>query len=151
VKRTIVFGLSLLVVGTSHVMAQNCVNASTAGMTAGQMNTLISNKYACANFSPTEHWNELHASAAGHGNVLDYKKGPTDPIDPSDTAGHPTGTFTLANGPGGAQGPGTITYTYPSGSFGYYIVDNLSHPQYSFCGESGGAPQLAVTISPSHC
>ena len=149
--RAFVCGLSLVALGAGHALAQTCTNASTAGLTARQLLAVVSNQYVCADITPTQHWNELHASASGRGNVLDYKKGPTDPVDPSDTPTHPTGTFALSNGVGGAQGPGIITYTYGSGSYGYYVVDNLTHPQYSYCGESGGAPNLAVTISPTHC
>ena len=150
VKRIVLLGVVLSACGAGQAAAQDCTSASTAGMTPLQIKNLVSNQYACANFSPTEHWNELHNSSSGSGYVLDYKQGPTDPVDPSDTPSHPTGTFAIS-APTGAQSPGVITYTYGSSSFGYYVVDNLTHPQYSFCGESGGAPQLAVTVQASHC
>jgi hypothetical protein len=150
-KRIIVFGIVAMAAVAGQANAQNCATATTAGLTAGQIKTLVSNKYACANLSATEHWNELHNSSTLSGNVLDYKKGPTDPIDPSDTAGHPTGQYKIAIGPGGVQGPGTVTYTYGSLVYSYYIVNNMGAPLYSFCGASGGSPQLAVTVQAGHC
>jgi hypothetical protein len=150
VNRIILFGIALSAFGAGQAAAQNCTTASTAGLKANKISSLIANQYACADLSATEHWNELHNSASGSGSVLDYKKGPTDPVDPSDTVSHPTGTFSIT-APSGDANPGVITYTYPSGSFGYYVVNNLTPPLYSFCGESGGAPQLAVTIQATHC
>jgi hypothetical protein len=150
VKRLIVFAFLLAAPGIGHAIAQSCASASTAGLSATQIIALVSNKYACVGSSPNAQWNELHNSSSGSGNVLDYKLGPASPTDPSDTPAHPTGTFAVT-GPGGNSTPGVIVYTYSSGAYGYYIVNNLSPPRYSFCGQSGGAPQMAVTISASHC
>lgn len=136
-------------IAAGPAMAQTCNSATTAGMTPAQIKTLVSNKYACVGSSPNAQWNELHNSSAATGNVLDYKLGPTSATDPSDTPSHPTGQYAIS-APQGAQAPGLITYTYGAQSYAYYIVNNLGAPQYSFCGV-GTAPQLAVTISPSHC
>lgn len=141
--RAFVCGLSLLALSAGDALAQNCVNASTAGLPSASITTLVTNQYVCANISPTQHWNELHSSP----DALDYKMGPTDPVDRSDTATHPTGRYAISNG----TVRGITTYTYGSDSYGYYVVGNLTHPQYSFCGESGGAPNLAVTMLPAHC
>jgi hypothetical protein len=149
VMRMTVFAIVLAACGAGQAVAQNCSDASTAGMTPGEIDTLVANKYACVGSSPNAQWNELHAGSQS-GSVLDYKLGPADPNDPSDTLAHPTGAFRIT-APGGAQSPGVITYSYGTNSYGYNVVNNLGPPRYSYCGFTGGAPQLAVTISPSHC
>jgi hypothetical protein len=150
VKRFIVFSLLLAAPGVGHAVAQSCGTASTGGMTRTQIIALVSNKYACVGNSPSAQWNELHDSSSGSGNVLDYKLGPAHATDPSNTPANPSGSFNVT-GPGGDVAPGVIIYTYDGNAYGYYIVNNLTPPRYSFCGQSGGAPQLAVTISASHC
>lgn len=141
--------IALSAIGTQHAIAQNCTNVATAGMTGTLIKNLVSNQYACVGRFPNAQWNELHNSSAATGNVLDYKLGPTSPTDPSDTATHPTGQYKIT-APNGSQLPGLITYTYGTYIYAYNVVDNLTHPQYSFCG-TGSAPQLAVTISATHC
>ncbi|MDR3533266.1 MAG: hypothetical protein P4L90_22245 [Rhodopila sp.] len=119
------------------------------------MNSLLNNRYACVGSSPNASWNELHDS--GSGKVLDYKQGPTDPTDPSDTVSHPTGSYTIV-GAGGPQGVGTVTYNYGAGgTYAYNIRANLggtipwkSPATYSFCTTTGGQ-NLAVTIQATHC
>jgi hypothetical protein len=149
-KRMMAVGTLLAAFGIGHAVAQSCGTAPTAGLTPVQIETLIGGQYACVGSSPTAQWNELHTGSASSstGSMVDYKLGPTDKVDPSTTVG----TYRISAGPlGGGQNPGLITYTYGSQAYGYYIVDNLSHPQYSFCGATGGVPQLAVTVSGSHC
>lgn len=151
-KRIMTAGALALVPGAGQAMAQNCTSGTL--LTEAQISNLLANRYACANISATEHWNELHSSPY----VLDYKEGPTDPVDPSDTVSHPTGTYAIT-GVSGPQTTGTVTYNYGAGgTYGYNIYANGSGTvpfgstgTYSFCGVSGGAPQLLVTISTAHC
>jgi hypothetical protein len=147
--RIIVAGTVLLALGTGDALAQNCTIGNELGQAA--IGVLLANRYACATISPTENWNELHSS----GFMLDYKKGPTDKSDPSDTLSHPTGTYTLSGGNGIGPLAGVVTYTYGPTSYSYHIRANLGattpNPgQYSFC-TTGGGRNLAVTISASHC
>jgi len=151
VGRIVIAGALAVVLSAGSASAQTCTGTP---MTSAAITSLIAGRYACANISPTQHWNELHQA----GKVLDYKKGPTDPIDPSDTATHPTGTFAVT-GSGGPQTTGTVTYNYGAGgTYGYNIYANGTGTNpfsatgtYSFCGVTGGAPQLLVTVSSSHC
>ena len=138
----------LAALSLGHAHAQSCSTASSSGISASAIQSLVANQYACVGTSPNAEWNELHNSNGRAGNVLDYKKGPKDPVDPSDTASHPTGSYVIA---GSHNNPGTITYTYGTNAYGYYVVDTSTAPVYSFCGMSGGAPNLSVTISPTHC
>jgi hypothetical protein len=149
----IVLAMTMLAMGdVGHAMAQTCGSSAGTGLNITQINNLIANRYACANLSPTEHWNELHTSPY----VLDYKQGPTSPTDPSDTVSHPTGTYAVTS-PGGFQQPAVVTYTYGSASYGYTVINNLggaipwtAPAQYSFC-TTGGGLNLAVTIQSTHC
>jgi hypothetical protein len=147
-----VAGALFLAFGAGQAMAQNCTSGTL--LQSPEITTLVANRYACVGSFPTAQWNELHSGS----NVLDYKKGPTDPVDPSDTATNPTGTFAVTGGDSG-----TITYTYGSSAYGYNIRANgtgtgtgtgtltYSVGTYSFCGVSGGAPNLLVTIAAAHC
>ena len=98
-KRILIAGAAILALGTGHAMAQNCTTGTL--LTLAQISQLLNNRYACV---PTQ-WNELHSG----GLVLDYKLGPASPIDPSDTASHPTGSYAIT-GVSGPQSTGTITY-----------------------------------------
>jgi hypothetical protein len=150
VKRIVIAGA--LVFGAGQAMAQNCSTGTLLSQI--QISNLLSNRYACVGSSPAATWNELHSA----GQVLDYKLGPASPTDPSDTASHPTGTYAIT-GLTSPQTTGTVTYNYGSGgTFGYHVYGNQSGTvpftttgTYSFCGVSGGAPTLLVTVSPSHC
>ena len=102
---------------------------------------LLSNRYACATRG-NESWNELHQS----GTVTDYKRGPTDPVDPSTVVG----TYAINNSNG--VGQDTITYNYGSGgSFTYSISPSSSAlGTYTFCNVST-SEVITVTVSASHC
>lgn len=145
-KPLIIIGGMLLVFGANHAaMAQTC---SGTRLTVTQISQLVSGRYACYGPGawPAVEWNELHSGTIGSttntsGTVTDYKKGPTDPIDPT----KPVGTFTI----GQVSKNGAITYIYPSGSYGYYVYDNnLTAPNpgvYSFC-TTGGGINIPVTV-----
>lgn len=149
-KRIVIAGA--LVFGAGQAMAQNCTTGTPLSQT--QISGLLSNRYACVGSSPTATWNELHSG----GQVLDYKLGPASPTDPSDTSSHPTGTYAVS-GLGSPDTTGTVTYNYGSGgTYGYNVYGNQSGAvpfnatgTYSFCGISGGAPTLLVTVSALHC
>lgn len=163
-KRIVVAGILSLMCGSGQAWAQSCTGASTAGITAVNLEALVGGRYACVGSSPTASWNEKHtgSSSSTTGFVDDYKLGPSHAVDPSDgigtgLSGHHTGSYRITS-PGGAQQTAVITYTYGTSGFGYYVVANLagtipwaSSSTYSFCGMSGGAPNLAVTISASPC
>jgi hypothetical protein len=149
-SRIIVFATLSIIFSLGQAKAQICNDAQTTGLTSPQIISLVSKNYACVGAAPDADWNQLHDSSSASGYVLDWKKGPKDPVDPSDTESHPTGSY-LITAPNGTSGPGLITYIYGSNSYGYYVLNNLAVPQYSFCGVSGGAPSLAVLIAPSHC
>jgi hypothetical protein len=142
----VVSGLSAI---GGSAWAQSCTlsTGTSKNITATTMTTLLTNNYACAYVNPTEQWNELHNGTQ----VLDYKKGPTDPIDPSDTPAHPTGTYSITG-----TDSGIVTYNYGAGgTYGYTIKPNQGTLPptlgvYSFCTTTGGI-NIAVTLQSTHC
>jgi DNA-binding transcriptional regulator YdaS (Cro superfamily) len=140
-------------VGLGEALAQNCSTGTK--LSPSQIRSVINGRYACANLSPTEHWNEVHTGTgiSSSGQVLDYKKGPGHPTDPSDTVAHPTGTYSVS--PAGAD-TGQVVYNYGAGgTYGYTIRANLGSASpnlglYSFC-TTGGGINIAVNMSSGHC
>lgn len=140
-------------VGLGEALAQSCSTGSK--LSPSQIRSIINGKYACANLSTTQHWNEVHTGSgfANSGQVLDYKQGPGHPTDPSDTVAHPTGTYSVSQA--GAD-IGQVVYNYGAGgTYGYTVRANLgSTPPslglYSFC-TTGGGINIAVTMSAGHC
>ena len=88
--------------------------------------TLLSGNTVCVPTVtiPTMTWQELHS---GTGLLIDYKRGPSHPVDPSETVG----TWTV-NGTG--KGNSSVTHAY-SGAGGTYIytVHSIGGAIYEFC------------------
>ncbi|MDX2367868.1 MAG: hypothetical protein QNK36_05615 [Colwellia sp.] len=93
------------------------------------LTTLLPGKTVCASFGG-EQWQELHTGA---GSLIDYKKGPVDPVDPSENVG----SWSVSGN--------TVTYNYGSGgSYSYRIFDNGG--TYSFCGISPAPTEIVATL-----
>lgn len=122
--------IAMLGLSASGALAQSCPSP----MNQSAVQSLVTNQYVCGSIGG-DSWNELHQAG---GVLQDYKKGPTDPVDPSAVVGNWT-----------VNSDGTITYAYGSLSYTYQVQVNAGN-QYSFCG-TGGAPTLFVTINPAHC
>ena len=119
-------------------------------LTDAALVTALSNKMACAVVGQEE-WQEFHqgATAAG-GNLIDYKKGPTDPVDPSATVG----TWAILDSTQGSP----VQYTYGVTSYKYTVCAQGANTH--FCGAqfggrdimnakvggSGGSPQSCASI-----
>ena len=158
-KSIIVVGLVALALGTTEAIAATCPTVPTsvsAGsyLTGPQIRNLLSSKYACVGTFPNASWNELHTGTFS-GSVTDFKKGPTDPVDPTKAVG--TYAVTGVNFPLNKQGPGYVTYTYSGGggTYDYYIYNsngllltNTTAPPgtYSFCVRTAGTA-LDVKVS----
>lgn len=105
--------------------------------------SVLGGKYACVG-TPLQN-DELHTGTTTDtsGQVLDYKKGPSDPVDPSDTPAHPTGTYSISGE--------VITYTYGSLTFSYNINQAPSGSVYTFCRVTPTGADLLVTVQTGHC
>lgn len=100
-----------------------------------QIEALLGTSMACyPQASPFEN-QEYHTGSTGSstGNIIDYKKGPTDPIDPSETIGGYSISTTSGRG-----AHAIITYTYtgnPSSNFTYTVwgPEPSTTNLYDFC------------------
>lgn len=133
---------SFLAIAALFGIAGSAVAQSTCGgfgsvKTAADIQTLLVGKYACV----TGQWNELHTGGAT-GTVTDFKKGPTDPVDPSEVVG--SYTITPTTGPNYDR----ITYNYGTGgSYTYAITPKAGTGAgtYDFCNVATGV-HITVTV-----
>jgi len=137
----------LFVFGAGDVLAQG---ACTAGLTAAQLVTTLSGKYVCAKRPgpvDSDTWNELHqGTTAAGGPILDYKRGPSDPVDPSKVVG----TYII-------NANNTVTYNYgdPGGPYTWVVTGGASPnpetPGFQFCNIATGALIPAIiSTTPVH-
>lgn len=126
--------VAMLIMFGALTMSGSAGAACTAN-TKVNFNTLKSilpGKYACVREGSNWKWQELHVGTAGvseSGDLIDYKMGPTDKVDPSKRVG----SWAL----GGQGNNATVTYTYDAfGSAQSYThtVHSNSDGSYSFCG-----------------
>lgn len=104
---------ALLLAGISAQAGADCLPSSR--VTGSALTNLVSGNTVCAT-SGTKSWQEQHRAG---GQLWDYKKGPTDPVDPSKQVG----TWSIA--------ANSVTYSYTNGpSYTYSIHGN---GPYSFC------------------
>ncbi|MDD5274751.1 MAG: hypothetical protein PHR16_01560 [Methylovulum sp.] len=137
-KRFILTGIVLLGGVTGEALA---ICAGTKFTASSQTVTLLSGKTICQRPTPASdwEWQEYHTpTVAFVGNIIDYKKGPADPVDPTKTVG----TYSI-NSRGG------ITYTYTGGgSYAFTIFDQGSGV-YNFCDATGNTVQVSgATVKP---
>lgn len=124
-KRIAVLGC-LVMAGISTEAIGGC-DASTRLNQTGIINALQGNTVCGvpgANYtgSPNDRWQEGHIAG---GSLNDYKRGPTDKVDPTQVVGNWS-----------TQGSGrtaTITYNYTGGSSFTYSVHDNGNGTYSFC------------------
>jgi hypothetical protein len=78
----------------------------------------LQNNTVCATLG-RERWQEFHAPG---GNLIDYKKGPSDRVDPSKSVGS------------WSASADTVTYDYGRGGTFRYQLHNNGGGSYTFCG-----------------
>jgi hypothetical protein len=137
-KRIVVTGLILL--GAPAVAMAACTGNTRQNF--NQLVGLLPGKYVCSKHGGNDwQWQELHVGAAGStsGDLLDYKKGPTDKVDPSKVVG----TWAITQQGNTAR----VTYNYTAfGSAGPYAhtVHSNGNGTYSFCGQ--GNQEVVATL-----
>jgi len=119
-KRLMVTSIVLLAGISGEVMAA-CSDPQVTGVA---LTTLIAGNTVCATRGG-EQWQEQHRGGPLAGALYDYKKGPSDPVDPTKQVGN----WSIA--------VDNVTYAYTGGpSYTYSVHGPIGGP-YSFC--SGGA------------
>jgi hypothetical protein len=97
---------------------------ATASTTQGSPSTLapaLAGKTVCVGASPTFTSQEYHSGTTG-GSIIDYKRGSSDPKDPTTTIG----SWSVS----GNQ----VTYTYTSGgSYSYTVWQQSGGTTFDFC------------------
>jgi hypothetical protein len=124
-KQLMVLGVVLFSWVSPAVMA----DCSTDRLNTSDLINLIEGNTVCAMLG-TDQWQEQHRGVSSGGELWDYKKGPSDPVDPTARVGSwSTSEF-------------RVTYTYGSNVYTYevYGSGNLGDP-HSFCGVAGDVPR----------
>lgn len=108
---------------------------STSQVTgSATLTTLLGGKTICASRG-ADRWQEYHQAG---GALIDYKKGPTDPVDPTKQVG----TWTVTGNGSGTQ----LRYDYGRGqNYTYKVHTIVQDASYSLC---SGTEDLVVTIRP---
>lgn len=119
--------------------------AATRVGSIADLTTLLSGKTVCVRSTKpgwTWEWQEVHQA---NGDLVDYKKGPSDPVDPSKKVG----TWTISGNDGGQRA--VVTHLYLGGqSYGYTVWKNVNVTDntHSFC---IGATEVVATIKSGAC
>lgn len=130
-------GLLLALMSAAAVQAQTacpCGSGTVVGTTVA-VNTLLAGKTVCAAVG-NEAWQEFHGGSSGQaGNLIDYKRGPGDAVDPSASVG----TWTvIANAPSSgvadSRGVAGVNYNYSGGGGSYSYTVCQSGSTVNFCG-----------------
>jgi len=125
--KTLIVGVTLGVAlaGFSPSVLAGC---STGRVNEPALTTLLKDNTVCVppGTVPTMEAQELHQSG---GKLIDYKRGPSDKVDPSAEVG----TWTVTGSNRGAF----VTHNYGNGRIYTYSVYNNGDGTHSFC--SGGA------------
>src|SRR6185436_20314716 len=117
-KRAIAIGTMLAFVASQALAAAPACD-NTGKLSAARLTMMLPGKYVCVGTFPNATWNELHGGAANNTGsisdiITDYKKGPGDPVDPSEQVG----TYSITGGAAAGQ----ITYNYGSGGSPTFYV-----------------------------
>jgi hypothetical protein len=121
-KLTIVLGVFLATTGNAFAA---CSTPFLAGGALSTLLTSVGGRTICSPSSCTGSncsWQEQHRSG---GQLWDYKKGPSDAVDPSEQVG----TWSISGN--------TVTHTYGAPPPYPYNVKDNGDGTFSFCGANG--------------
>ena len=103
-------------------MAEAACTSTSQVTDADALRTLLGGKTLCATRG-ADRWQEFHQSG---GALIDYKKGPSDPVDPTKQVG----TWTVTGNGSGTQ----VRYNYGQGaSYTYKVHTIVQDASYSLC------------------
>lgn len=147
-KLSVVAGVFALGAGLVGGQAMAACTGSTR-LNATEIANTLPGKYVCSKQGGSDwKWQELHQGNTGatSGALIDYKKGPNDPVDPSKTVG----TWAITT-----QGSNALVeYNYTAfGTSGPYrhSVHNNGNGTYSFCPFPSGTEVIATLQTGSGC
>lgn len=124
--------VSMLSLLLSHALAAQAACSDPQVQGATTLRTLLQGKTVCA-MRGTDRWQEFHRA---DGALIDYKKGPTDPVDPTKQVG----TWSATGNGSGTQ----LRYDYgPGANYTYKVHGSVPGSSYSLC---SGTEDLVVTL-----
>ncbi len=119
-KHKILLGFALSVVVSGEAAAV-CDAANQVNL---NLNNVLVNNTVCAEKANGDKWQEYHAA---NNDLIDYKKGANDPVDPTTTVGR----WDLS-------ARGGVCYNYGGGNFIFcYSVHDIGGGNYEFCNTGG--------------
>lgn len=150
IKQTLLAGL-LALAGAAQAQ-NNCpcnggVGTQLTGVTTPTLGATLAGKMACAAVG-NERWQSWHSGTATGGDLWDYKRGPTDAVDPSTKMG----TYRIQSTPRDAKvarstaSGDTVVYDYGSGGSYSYAVCRVSGNSYALCGAALGGRDITNVI-----
>ncbi|MBZ8138283.1 hypothetical protein CLD22_00010 [Rubrivivax gelatinosus] len=133
------FNLSKAAVAAALLLAAAAASAQApcaenARLSGPQINSQIGGKTMCATRG-NDRWQEFHQSG---GALIDFKKGPNDPVDPSKQVG----TWSL-----GSSGADTVlTHSYGAGQNYSWAVCSTGSASYTLISTSGAGSQNVTVV-----
>lgn len=122
-RSTALAAVVMTLAGTTAALA--VCGAPATQLTGDALSATLGGKTVCVGGAGTWTNQEFHAGSAG-GDIIDYKKGPGDRIDPSATIG----SWSIAG-----AGRDTVSYNYGTAAFSYTIWQQ-SNGSLDFCNGS---------------
>lgn len=143
-KHLIGIALAMGLAAAGHADAQGCRSGQRVSSNLGK---LLAGSTVCA-VAGNEAWQEYHGGGASGGSLVDYKRGPNHPVDPSKTVG----SWLVLTGNSG-QGTGndaTVVYDYGgAGRISFEVWQpNRQVQRYNFCGLAGQRDVLGAVLMP---
>jgi hypothetical protein len=125
--------LLTLCLGTAclPVLAQTPCPAGTR-LNENQLTTLLTNRTVCATVG-NDRWQEWHGP---NNSLVDYKRGPGHPVDPTQVVGSWAITGSGINA--------IVTYTYGTNSYAYAVCSSTPSGSYDFRPAASGGGQLVT-------
>ncbi|MCK7493622.1 MAG: VanZ family protein [Comamonadaceae bacterium] len=119
----------LAAAGAASAQVQAC-NGATSRVPLAAVEPAVMGKTMCASRG-AERWQEIHR---GGGVLVDYKKGPNDPVDPSTTVG----TWSVVTGPAGG---GLLRHDYGGGqAYDWALCQDAGGRVVSLVSANGARP-----------
>ena len=149
-KKTLLAAL-LALAGTAQAQ-NNCpcngsVGTQLTGTTNPTLGAALAGKMACASVG-NERWQAWHSGTAAGGDLWDFKRGPTDAVDPSAKMG----TYRIESSPRLAKvgrdtaASDTVVYDYGAGGRYSYAVCRVSADTFALCGAALGGRDITNVI-----
>jgi hypothetical protein len=132
-KTTTALLLSVALVGAAQAQNCPCNGGTGTKLNTAEITAMLGNRMACATVG-NEQWQEWH-NGTSSGPVVDYKKGPSDKVDPSAQVG----SYNVAGD--------TVTYTYGSQPYQYAVCRTGSGT--TFCGSPFGGRDINAVVGGS--